>query len=209
MKDEELKKSFERSDIPELDEGAKDRIVSAAIRRFREVSQETGDISSDSFTDKFERWWGPVWKPALAFSVCVLIISIIYFQRTSELSKQVNDLQYEIAMLKEYKNLFSGKMKALVNHNGQVDLVLGGNSLSQNNPAVVIDFKNNGEHVRIVGFSGQPLTFKLGKQEIQIDVLLNAENKILLVGNDFVWQEKSGDRIQGYQVDTQVLGVDI
>ncbi len=143
------------------------------------------------------------------FSVCVLFISVTYFQRTSELSKRVNDLQYEIALLKEYKNLFSGELKALVNHNGQIDLVLGGTDLSQNNPAVIIDFKNNGEHVRLVGFSGQTLTFKLGEQEIQIDVLLDTENKILLVGNDFIWQENPAKKVYGYQVATQVLGVDL
>jgi hypothetical protein len=207
MNDEEIKQGLEISNFPVMDDSAKKRIIKVSVARFCEVERESFERKQNSLSVTVGRWLEPLWRPALAITVCSLVYMMVNAQNPIQLAGEVKDLEYEITLLKEYQSLFPEELKALVNHQGQVDLVLGGNNFLQANPTVVIDFINQGERIRLVGISGQSISFQLGGQEIQVEVLINKENQILLVGKDFVWEEHQAKYIRGYQVVTQVVGV--
>lgn len=200
----DLKKIVDRLEVPAITEAGKERILAVANARYRAVGDHGNMVADRLFARAISEWIAPLWKPVVAFSLMALVILTPVY-RTSELSQQVADLRYELELLHEYKELFSGDLKALVKYNGQVDLVLGGDELSQSNPPVLIDFRNKAQSVRVIGYSGQSISFQLGAKAVILDVLTTPEGEVLLSGGDFVWSKGIAPNLNGYRVDARLL----
>lgn len=186
MTNDDLKKNVEHPDIPDLDEQTRDRIVTVALNRYREAGH-----SAEKGTGKtFGEWLTPAFKPALALAACLVLIIAVNNRMPSDTNTPDGSPLaadgYNLAVFEEYQSLFQHELKAVVAHDGEVDVVLGGQELAQSNPVVFIRIKSKGQPVFITAYSGQTIDTKIDGRNVKIEILTTSDHGVLLASDEFL-----------------------
>lgn len=200
----DLQDILNRSDVPELDEKARRRIVDNAVSQYRIAGQRA------AISPYHQGWFTTRWK-GLAFAcIAVLAVTLPLTIYLGQVGEEVKSLKQEVALLREYQALFASELKAVVlSRQGEVELVLGADRAAASNPAVLIEFSKDGEGTRVIGVSGQTISFTLGGKAVSIELLLTTDSEILLVGEHGVWRQRSDNGLMGHKVTAHALGGEI
>lgn len=93
-------------------------------------------------------------------------------------------------ILAETKRLFKKNLKALIKQNGEYDVILanGNEAYSQQGP-IIITLEKGGVKTQIISFNGQNIDLQLGDKTISLELLLQGDRSIFIVGDDFIWQK--------------------
>ena len=193
-----------RDDIPELDEKARRRIVDNAVSQYRIAGQRAA-------VSPHHHGWFATHRKRLAFAcMAVLAVMLPLALHNGQVSEEVKSLKQEIALLREYQALFANELKAVVlSRQGGVELVLGTDRAAASNPAVLVEFSKDGKGTRLIGVSGQTLSFTLDGKTVSIELLLTTDGEVLLIGEDGVWRQGTGNGLLGHKVTAHLLGDEI
>lgn len=207
MKDDDLKKILERPDVPDLDDATRERIVKMALNRYREA----GRLPETTPRKSFSGWLMPALKPAIAVAVCLILIVTVRNQistppgdATANFSVQRTD-SYNAAMFKEYQTLFQQELRALIAHDGEVDVILGGQEKAQMNPIVFIHIEKDGEPIYITAYSGQTVETEIAGKNVKMEILTTSDSDVLLASDDFIVEKGVIHGAEGFYADAHVL----
>ncbi len=203
MKDDDLKKLLGQCDVPDLDDRAKERIATLAVGRYRDAERAPKpkpEMPSRS-------WLAAGFKPAFALAVCVVVIvgqRFLSDRDPNAIATPVTD-KYAAAVFAEYRSLFQDELKALVAHNGDVDVVLGGQGAAQRNPLVVIRIEVDGKPVYITAFSGQTIEADIGGKRVTLEILTTTDQGVVLASDEFLLEDGVLHGPEGFNADAHVL----
>lgn len=187
MNVEELKNSLQDITIPELEEQVRDRILKKALNRYQQVQTAPESAQKFVFTGSL---FGSGLITAIALTICVVafVMNTIMLPANNPTIKQPDyvSLNYNLAVFKEYQNLFQQDLKALVVHNGDIDVLHDANEQAQVNPLVFIEISKNDKQTFITAFSGQEVEVMLDNRPLTIAVLVTANSQVILSSEEFV-----------------------
>lgn len=205
MTNDDLKNIVEHPEIPDLDEQARDRIITVALNRYREVERpaETGTGKTSG------GWLASAFKPALALTACLVLVVAVNKRwppdtNTPDGSSLAAD-GYNAAVFEEYQSLFHHELKAVVAHDGEVDVVLGGQELVQSNPVVFIRIKSGGQPVFITAYSGQTIDTKIDGRNVKIEILTTSDHDVLLASDEFLLESGVLHGPDDFHADAHIL----
>jgi len=207
MRDDDLKKILDSPDAPGLDDATRERIVKMALNRYREAGRLSGTTRRKSVSG----WLIRALKPAIAVAVCLVLIVTVRNQisappngDTAIVSAQMTD-SYTVALFEEYHSLFQQELRALVAHDGEVDVILGGQEKVQINPVVFIHLEKDGEPVFITAYSGQTVETEIGGQNVKMEILMTSDSNVVLASDDFMFEKGVIHGAEGFYADAHVL----
>jgi len=178
MNDKDLKEIVNPRDIPDLDDASRERIVTAAVRGYRQAEQVPSKTSGNLFGNLL----APAFKPIFAVAAGIAIVIAVQYGRLPD----SNTDRYNAAVFKEYRSLFKHELRAVVARNGDVDVVLGGQEEEQTNPIIFLRIETDGEPVFITAYSGQTIEAEIGGKTVTMDILTTSDQGILVAADDFM-----------------------
>ncbi len=207
MRDDDLKKILDHPDVPDLDDATRERIVKMALNRYREAGRLPGTTRRKSLSG----WLIRALKPSIAVAVCLVLIVTVRNQisappddDTAIVSAQMTD-SYNVALFEEYQSLFQQELRALVAHDGEVDVILGGQEKAQVNPVVFIHVEKDGEPVFITAYSGQIVETEIGGKKVKMEILTTSDSSVVLASDDFMLEKGVIYGAEGFYADAHVL----
>jgi len=208
MTNDELKNILEQPDVPDLDDAARERIVTSAAIRYRHAARvpETNTKSSSG------GWLASTLKPlmvAVAALVLVIAIQNSLPGGNSNGSGTSSTDRYSAAVFSEYQLLFQHELRAVVVRNGDVDVVLGGQASQQINPLVVIRVEADGQPIYITAYSGQTIEADIGGKSVTLDILMTADQEIVLASDEFMLDSGVLHGPDDFVADAHVLEVSL
>ena len=207
MRDDDLRKILDHPDVPDLDDATRERIVKMALNRYREAGRLPGSTRRKSLSG----WLIRALKPSIAVAVCLVLIVTVRNQisappgdDTAIVSAQMTD-SYNVALFEEYQSLFQQELRALVAHDGEVDVILGGQEKAQVNPVVFIHVEKDGEPVFITAYSGQTVETEIGGKKVKMEILTTSDSSVVLASDDFMLEKGVIYGAEGFYADAHVL----
>ncbi len=208
MNNDDLKDILGQPDSPDLDDAARERIVTSAAIRYRHATR----VAEVKFPEPASGWLTWTSKPLLvAAAALVLIVAILIplpRDNTNE-SGMLGTDHYSAAMFSEYQSLFQHELRAVVARNGDVDVVLGGQASQQSNPLVFIRMESDGQPVYITAYSGQTIEAEIGGKRVTLDILTTADQHVVLASDEFMLQNGVLHGPDNFVADAHVLEVSL
>ena len=205
MTDDNLKKILDKRDIPELDDAARERIVSSAAIRYRHAARNFEPARARSPGE----WLATAFKPAFAVAAALLLIVAVRNEWSGGGSLAPNTDRYNVAVFEEYQSLFQHELRAVVARNGDVDVVLGGQETAQANPIVFIRIEADGKPVYITAYSGQTIEAEIGGKKVKMDILTTADQDVLVASDEFMLENGVLYGPDNFSADAHVLEISL
>ena len=208
MTNDELKNILEQPEAPDLDDAARERIVTSAAIRYRHAAREAETDSAASSRG----WLNTSLKPLMAAAAALVLVVAIQFSlpggNTSGPASSGAD-RYSAAVFSEYQSLFEDELRAVVARNGDVDVVLGGQRSQQTNPLVIVRIEADGQPVHITAYSGQTIETEIAGKSVTLDILTTADQEVVLVSDEFMLENGVLHGPDGFAADAHVLEVSL
>jgi len=208
MTNDELKNILEQPDVPDLDETARERIVTSAAIRYRHAAREPVAHAAPSSGG----WLKSTLKPIVAAAAAlVLVVAIQYSLPGGSTNGSIGSGtdHYSAALFSEYQLLFQDELRAVVARNGDVDVVLGGRASQQTNPLVIIRIEADGQPVYITAYSGQTIDAQIGGKSVTLDILTTADQDVVLVSDEFMLESGTLHGPDSFVAEAHVLEVSL
>lgn len=206
MTNDELKNILEQPDVPELDDAARERIVTSAAIRYRHAGRE----SETNTTASPGGWLHSVSRPLMAASAALVLVVAIQHSLpggNSNGSATPGTDRYSATVFSEYQSLFQHELRAVVARNGDIDVVLGGQASQQTNPLVIIRIEADGQPMYITAYSGQTIETDIGGKRVTLDILTTTDEEVVLASDDFMLESGVLHGPDGFIADAHVLEV--
>lgn len=205
MKNDDLRRFVDQPDTPDLDDATRERIVSAAVVRYRHAERRSAATSQRSIGD----WLGLALKPAIAVAAGVLVVIVLQnagppSSNGIDTASLISD-DYNGAVFEEYRSLFQHELRAVVARNGEVDVVLGGQATGQTNPIVFIRVEIDGKPVYITAYSGQTIEAEIGGKKVRMDILTTSDQDVVVASDEFMFERGVLHGPDNFSADAHVL----
>jgi len=205
MSNDELKNTLQNSDVPDLDDAARERIVTSAAIRYRHAGRTPGTETGKSFGG----WLSGTAKPLFAAAAALVLVITIQNMwvpggDTNGTAALASD-RYNVAVFGEYQTLFQDELRAVVARNGDVEVVLGGQDSQQTNPLVLIRIEADGKPVYITAYSGQTIEAEIGGKNVTLDILTTADRDVVLASDEFMLESGILYGPDNFDADAHVL----
>ena len=93
-----------------------------------------------------------------------------------------------LRLLAEVQSLFPGRLNAVVDRDGALQIDLADNSSAlASDQAIVVELARAGKVVRILGYSGRAIDLEIGGRALRFAPLLTGGGEVLLAGENFAW----------------------
>lgn len=208
MTNDELKNILKQPDAPDLDDAARERIVTSAAVRYRHAAREPEDTATTSSSG----WLHTALKPLMAAAAALVLVVAIQHTlpggNTNGSGRSGAD-RYSATVFKEYESLFQHELRAVVARNGDVDVVLGGQAPQQTNPLVIIRIQADGQPVHITAYSGQTIETDIGGKRVTLDILTTTDQEVVLASDEFMLESGVLHGPDGFAADAHVLEVSL
>ena len=209
LKNDQLKRMLQQPEAPDLDNAARGRIVTSATIRYRHAGRVPETPSSTALGG----WWKSAFNPLLAAAaILVLVIAVqvpLPLGGNSNDSNTLGNDQYNAAVFGEYQSLFQDELRAVVAHNGDVNVVLGGQAAQRSNPLVLIRLEADGKPVFITAYSGQTIETEVGGKNVTLDILTTADQEVVLTSDKFILERGVLHGASDFTADAHVLEVSL
>lgn len=194
MNDESLKRTLEKLRVPAPDDSAAARARHRAMTAFenRETITERKPAAW--------RWFAA--GAAAAACACALLIAL-WPHREPE--RTASSDRADVKLLAEMEALFPGQLDAVIANGGEISIRLAPERGAATPQRLAITLSRGANTVRVLGYSGRKICLDLdGKREC-FEPLLNAENQIILAGENFVWSRENPSALAGYRIAAKAL----
>lgn len=206
MKNDELKDILRQPDSPDLDDAARERIVTSAAIRYRHATP-MAEAKSPEPARGWLTWASkPLLLAAAALALVVAFLNPLLRDNTIE-SGMLGTDRYSAAVFSEYQSLFQHELRAVVTRNGDVDVVLGGQASQQSNPLVLIRMESDGQPVYITAYSGQTIEAEIGGKRVTLDILTTVDQDVVLSADEFMLENGVLHGPDNFAADAHVLEV--
>lgn len=205
MTNDDLKEFVDRPDAPDLDEATRERMVSAAMIRYRHAGRSSATTLRRSIGDRLAL----AFKPAIAVAAGLAVIVVLQNagppgDNAIDTAALVSD-DYNVAVFEEYQSLFQHELRAVVARNGEVDVVLGGQPAGQTNPLVFIRVEIEGQPVYITAYSGQTIEARIGGRRIRMDILATSDQDVVVASDEFMLERGVLHGPDNFSADAHLL----
>lgn len=204
MTNDEMTRILNGADVPELDDAARERIVSSALIRYRQSAANFEPAPAGSPRE----WLVAVIKPAFAVAAAVVVIlgvQTVWSPTTIDDPSAPATDQYNVAVFEEYRTLFEDDLRAVVARNGDVDVVLGGRHTARANPIVLIRIVSGGKPVYITAYSGQTIETEIGGKMVTLDILTTSDQEVLVASDEFMLEGGVFHGSNSYRADAHIV----
>jgi len=209
MTNGDLKNILQQPDVPDLDAAARERIVSSAAIRYRHAASAP-EPEAEKASGGWLSWSSKPLLAAVAALVLVIAMQNIWLPGSSGNGPiGLATDGYSAAVFEEYRSLFQDDLQAVVAHNGDVEVVLGGQDSQHNNPLVLIRIEAGGKPVYITAYSGQTIETEIGGKTVMLDILTTADQDVLLASDEFMLESGVLHGPDNFSVDAHVLEVSL
>lgn len=182
MSDEILKEWLKGLKVPRAGEQAEGRALHRALAALDQPKNR-------------ERSLGWLERGAVALAVLVLLACLPPF-----LLREREDFSAGEArqLLVQMNALFPGGVNAVISRNEQVDVELESGPSEQ---PVAIQFRRGRETTQVLSYSGRTVCVKLDGQEKFFEVLVDGDNRIIISGEDFLWDGRTSASLAGFRIE--------
>lgn len=205
MTNDELKNALQNPDVPDLDDAARERIVTSAAIRYRHARNTSGTESGNSFGGWLSGTAKPLFAAAAALVLVITIQNIWVPGGDTNGTAALASDSYNVAVFGEYQTLFQDDLRAVVARNGDVEVVLGGQDSQQTNPLVLIRIEADGKPVYITAYSGQTIEAEIGGKNVTLDILTTADRDVVLASDEFMLESGILYGPDNFDADAHVL----
>lgn len=209
MTNDKLKNLLEQPDAPDLDDAARERIVTSAAIRYRHAA----NVSETKSAPSYGSWLNLALKPMLAAAAALVLVIVV--QNSLPVGGSTNDPgapgtdRYNAAVFNEYQSLFQHELRAVIARQGDVSVVLGGQVSQQTNPLVIIRIEDDGQPVYITAYSGQTIEAEIGGKNVTLDILTTADQDVVLASDEFMLESGVLHGPDDFVADAHVLEVSL
>jgi hypothetical protein len=209
LKNDQLKRMLQQPEAPDLDNAARERIVTSATIRYRHA----GRVPETPSPAALGSWWKSAFTPLLAAAAILVLVMAVKVPlplggNSKDLIALGND-QYNAAVFGEYQSLFQDELRAVVARNGDVNVVLGGQAVQRSNPLVVIRLEADGNPVFITAYSGQTIETEIGGKSVTLDILTTADQEVVLTSDNFILERGVLHGASEFVAEAHVLQVSL
>ena len=190
MNDESLKRRLRGLAVPPVDEGAREK----ALQRSQIALANSHSLP---VARPFPGWrWGLA--PGLA-----LLLGLLWFARPHAGPEP----QPSAKVLAEMEALFPGQVDAVILQGNSVKLDLSDTPEGSSQQPLVVTLRRGGQTVQVLAYSGRKVCVELGGRRECFEPLVTAEGKVILSGDDFVWEDNNPRPVAGYSVQARSLSL--
>jgi len=191
MNDETLRKKLQELAVPPVDEAAREK----ALYRARIAFQQPAGAS-----DVQRR---PLkWKRAVA-PVAAVVFGLLWFVRPHASTEP----QPSAKLLTEMEALFPGQVDAVILKGDDVSLDLSATPAPRSLQPLVVTLSRGSQTVQVLAYSGSKVCVQLDGRKECFETLVTAEGKVILSGDDFIWNDDTPRRVAGYRVQARSLSL--
>lgn len=197
----QVKKKLSDLQVPNPSDAARDRAVELSWIAFQNSSKE----EVQQHRRFFEFHLRSFALGGTLSAAAVLIIVLTFLKPSTPLSSLDNTGR---SILAQGQAEFPGLLKAVVFGENGSDIQLRDNPSSLPSQPIVIELRKGSEVIRVVTFSGERLSLKLGNSTYTLDVVEAGQgNKgnVIISGDNFIWSPEQDSQPLGYKIKAQVL----
>lgn len=173
MNDSELRKRFAARNFPPAAEHTRERARWHALAAFRNAAGNPRQSLHNS-TTVFP------WKMAAsAVLVCVLLLMVVFSTRHLTESRDADPRP----LLAELEKFFQGRLAAVIQHDGEIDLRLRDDSVARppdQRVAVEIEWRN--QKFVILTYSGEAVCLESEAGELCLTPLITGSGEVIIIG---------------------------
>jgi len=197
VKDHDLKTLLASVIPPEADEAARNR----ALHRATVALSQPGASATPDVDGRSGRRASYGWAVVSVIMLVAGLVMIRPFQPTPEM-----DGGADLRTLAQVEGLFPGQLNAVIEHDGEVQLDLAGQSSpGVTDQPVIVQLEHGAHRLRVLSYSGRSITLKLKDGTLTFEVLVTGEGTVVLSGNNFVWSSAQSGLLAGYKVQAHTL----
>lgn len=191
MNDKELKERLAGLEVPAAGAQARDRALHRALIALDQPTPREG-------TPKRFGWLGLA--AAAGLGVVGFFLGVLVNRPSGDIS-----LAEAKQMLEQMNALFPGRINAVIARDKQVDLDLVAGSSEPSDQPVIIKFTRDGNVIRVLSYSGREFCVDLNGERKCFEVLVGGDNRVIITGDDFLWEGKAGPALAGFRVEAVSL----
>jgi hypothetical protein len=181
--------------VPEPNADQRDRALAAADAALHERPVETPDAPT----------WVFPWRFATAALAALALAAFLFLRPMPSGSIPSASAAGDARLLAEMETLFPGQVNAVIARDHQVDLNLADEAARHSDQVILIEFTGHGETLRVLGYSGRPVSIPLRTRSLSFEPLTTAAGGILLIGDDFLWDGSRPSEPDGYRITARPL----
>lgn len=191
MENDWLKKALSQVEVPPADPAAQDRALHRALIALQNPERE--------FMPSAAVHW--LWPQLGTLAVVGLLVALMaWFFPGGESSKTA-----ALAVLDQVAAEFPGKLEAVVEHNGQVDVRLAEGEIATSAQPVQLVLKRGQESVKVLSYSGREVCLNLNGRKTCLEMLAQENGEVIVSGDRFLWSSKNPAELDGYRIEASAL----
>lgn len=177
--------------VPEADETAKGRALDRSLIALQNQVPESVPGNTGS------------WLGLLTGAVLMLFVLLGMWKISQGIwmENKSDDLQ----VLNQFASLFPGRLKAVVEQDGEVDVKLSEADAAPSQQPLAVVLKRGTKTLRVLCYSGSEVCLNLDGQRKCFEVLARANGEVIVAGEDFVWSPQNPHTLDGYRVQATAL----
>jgi len=191
MENDWLKKALSRVDVPEADQVSRDRALDRALIALKNRETEMKAPAEGHW------FWPQLGTLALVVLMAGLIVWLI---PSAEFSKTA-----ALEVLDQVAAEFPGKLEAVVERNGQVNVQLADEEIVSSAQPVLLVLKRGQERVRVLSYSGREVCLELNGRRTCLEMLAQDNGEVIVSGERFLWSRKNQAALDGYRIEASAL----
>lgn len=196
MENDWLKEALSRVEVPEPESAARDRALDRALVALRNPASEQEDpAKSHSF-----------WPQLATAGLVVLMAALMAWssQERADASKIA-----ALRVLDQVAAVFPGKLQAVVERNGQVDVQLAEGEIAPSEQPVLLVLKRGSESVKVLSYSGREVCLNLDGRKTCLEMLAQENGEVIVSGEQFLWSRQNPSALDGYRVEASALSTSL
>lgn len=190
MKDDELRKILDRLEVPAPDEAARGRALDRALTAFRHREAKPAVEESGM----------KAWRWALAGAFLAVLAGVCWMLRGPS-----DILRPPGLVLDQMAALFPGRLDAVVEHGGDVDVRLSPEDSPSSQQPLMLVLTRGRDVVRVLSYSGRVICLDLDGKTTCLEVLVTENNDVIVAGKKFVWSRDNPAALNGYRIEANTL----
>jgi len=111
----------------------------------------------------------------------------------------------DVSVLDQVAKLFSGRLEAVVEQHGSVDVLLAQSDLPLSEQPIILILSKGREVVKVLSYSGRHICIHLGGQKACVEVLAEGDGNVIVTGKDFVWSKGNPVQVEGFSLRARTL----
>lgn len=111
----------------------------------------------------------------------------------------------ELRLFREIERLFPGRLAGIVMENGTNQLQLEDLERPGRGEPVMVHLASTQKELRWISFSGQTLEIEISDRRLTFEVLLNGQDEVILVSDEFIWTPDKPFPIDGVAANATAL----